>query len=261
MEIATWNIAGIKARLPLLLDWLKDKQPDIACLQEIKTVAEAFPTQAFEELGYEPLVVGQKSFNGVTILTKKTPEETKTFFFGSEKDEQARFIEAVFNTDHGPLKLACLYAPNGNPVESAKYPYKLHWMEQLYHHAQAQLKEEIPYILAGDFNIIPQKDDAKNPEKWEGDALFLPQSRDLFFKLCHLGFTDAIRSVTMEPCYTFWDFQAGAWPKNNGMRIDHFLLSPQAADLLQKAYVEKAMRGAERPSDHVPVWIALKNNL
>lgn len=258
MKIATWNINGIKARLDNLLTWLKEFEPDIACLQEIKSVDDHFPRLEIESLGYHVETHGQKSFNGVALLSKKSPEEILRGLPGDDLDEQARFMEGVYSYNKGVIRVSSLYLPNGNPVDSEKYPYKLNWMRRLERFTKERLKLEEPFILAGDYNVISTARDAKTPEQWVGDALFLPQTRAAFQRIVHLGLSDAIRTVSDEPDYTFWDYQAGAWPKNNGIRIDHVLLSPEAADRLESAFIQKEVRSWEKPSDHVPVWVILK---
>ncbi|OEC98827.1 MULTISPECIES: exodeoxyribonuclease III [unclassified Rhizobium] len=255
MKIATWNINGVKARIENLCQWLKDSNPDIVCLQEIKTVDEGFPRLEIEALGYHVETHGQKGFNGVAILSKTKPDEVRRGLPGDDSDEQARFIEAVFSVEgHGALRVCCLYLPNGNPVDTEKYPYKLAWMERLRKFALDRLALEEPLILAGDYNVIPEPHDCFDPKVWESDALFLPQTRQSFRQLEHLGFTDAVRATTDAiKLYSFWDYQAGAWPKNNGIRIDHLMLSPEAADRLTATAIEKHVRAWEKPSDHVPV--------
>ncbi|MVA97557.1 exodeoxyribonuclease III [Nitratireductor sp. CAU 1489] len=257
MKIATWNINGVKARIDNLLVWLKDSQPDIACLQEIKSVDELFPRADIEALGYHVETHGQKGFNGVAILSKLRFDEVNRGLPGDDDDQQARFIEGVFSTDTGVVRVVSLYLPNGNPLGSEKFPYKLGWMERLEKWARERLDLEEPLVLAGDYNVIPQPEDAKNPDAWVDDALFQPESRGAFRRLCHLGYTDAVRAVSDDVLYTFWDYQAGAWQKNNGIRIDHLMLSPEAADRLAGASVEKHLRAWEKPSDHVPVVIEL----
>jgi exodeoxyribonuclease-3 len=257
MKIATWNINGVKARIDNLLVWLKESQPDIACLQEIKSVDELFPRADIEALGYHVETHGQKGFNGVAILSKLRFDEVNRGLPGDDDDQQARFIEGVFSTDTGVVRVVSLYLPNGNPLGSEKFPYKLGWMERLENWARERLDLEEPLVLAGDYNVIPQPEDAKNPDAWVDDALFQPESRGAFRRLCHLGYTDAVRAVSDDVLYTFWDYQAGAWQKNNGIRIDHVMLSPEAADRLTGASVEKHLRAWEKPSDHVPVMIEL----
>ncbi|SEB38546.1 Exodeoxyribonuclease III [Nitratireductor aquibiodomus] len=259
MKIATWNINGVKARIDNLLHWLEESSPDIACLQEIKSVDELFPREPIEALGYHVETHGQKGFNGVALLSKMRFDEVNRGLPGDDGDEQARFIEGVFSTDRGALRVVSLYLPNGNPVDSEKFPYKLGWMERLEKWSVERLKLEEPLVLAGDYNVIPEPEDAKNPDAWVGDALFRPESRQAFRRLGALGFTDALRAVNQDDgIYTFWDYQAGAWQKNNGIRIDHLMLSPEAADHLGSVTVEKHTRGWEKPSDHVPVVLDLK---
>ncbi|MCZ2203969.1 exodeoxyribonuclease III [Bartonella sp. A05] len=257
MKIVTWNIAGIKARHETLCRWLQKNHPDIVCLQEIKSIDKNFPRDLIESLGYHIETHGQKSFNGVAILSKKTPDEVIRRLPNKNNDEQARYIEAVYSTNKGAIRVASLYLPNGNPINSEKYSYKIEWMEKLYKHAKSLLAYEEPLVLAGDYNIIPTTLDAKKIQDWNNDALFLPQTRQLFQRIIHLGFYDAIRCVTDKPSFSFWDFQAGAWQKNNGIRIDHLLLSPEAVDQLVCAYSETDVRGYQKPSDHTPVWIDL----
>jgi len=258
MKIATWNINGVKARIENLVTWLKESDPDVACLQEIKSIDENFPRERLEELGYHVETHGQKGFNGVAILSKQSPDEVHRGLPGDDADEQARFIEAVFSTGTGVVRVASLYLPNGNPVDTEKFPYKLGWMERLHAHAADRLALEEPFVLAGDYNVIPEPVDCHDPLVWEGDALFRPESRQAFRRLENLGFTDAIRAVDNRTgTYTFWDYQAGAWQKDNGIRIDHLMLSPEAADRLESGAVERHTRAWERPSDHVPVAIHL----
>lgn len=259
MKIATWNINGVKARLENLQAWLKESEPDIACLQEIKSVDEGFPRLEIESLGYHVETHGQKGFNGVAILSRQSPDEVTRGLPGDDEDTQARFIEAVFSTPSGVVRVVSLYLPNGNPVETAKFPYKLAWMERLETFVRNRLALDEPLVLAGDYNVIPEPVDCHDPKVWEGDALFRPETRAAFRQLENLGLTDAVRAVDdRRETYTFWDYQAGAWPRNNGIRIDHLMLSPEAADRLERAEVEKHVRGWERPSDHVPVaiWLA-----
>jgi exodeoxyribonuclease-3 len=258
MKIATFNINGIKARTEALLDWLAEAQPDVACLQEIKSVDEAFPREAFEALGYRVETHGMKAFNGVAILSKLPLEDVTRRLPGDEADEQARWIEATVIGPKRAVRLCGLYLPNGNPTPGPKYDYKLAWMDRMLTRTRTLLADEQPLVLCGDYNVIPQAEDAAHPQNWLSDALYLPQTRAAYQRLLNLGLTDAIRAQNPAPgTYTFWDFQAGAWERNNGIRIDHLLLSPQAADLLQASGIDKAVRGRDRPSDHVPVWIDL----
>ncbi|MDR7225047.1 exodeoxyribonuclease-3 [Aminobacter aminovorans] len=258
MKIVTWNINGVRARIENLVHWLKESDPDIVCLQEIKTVDEGFPRFEIEALGYNVETHGQKGFNGVAILSKLRFDEVNRGLPGDETDEQARFIEGVFSTDKGALRVVSLYLPNGNPVGTEKFPYKLSWMARLERWAAERLALEEALVLAGDYNVIPEAIDARNIEVWLGDALYQPETRQAFRRLVNLGFTEAVRSVTdQRDVYTFWDYQAGAWQKNNGIRIDHLLLSPEAANRFASASIEKHVRAWEKPSDHVPVAIDL----
>jgi len=257
MKIATFNINGIKARIETLPRWLDEAQPDVALLQEIKSVDEAFPREIFEERGYQVETHGMKSFNGVAILSKLPLEDVTRGLPGDETDEQARYIEATVMGDT-PVRVCGLYLPNGNPCPGPKYDYKLAWMERLYARAQELMTTEEPFLMAGDYNIIPQDEDAAKPEDWQEDALTRPESRAAYRRLLNLGFTEAFRARNQIPgMYSFWDYQAGAWNRNNGIRIDHFLLSPQCADLLQDCQIDKEERGRSKPSDHVPVWVDL----
>ncbi len=258
MKIATWNVNSIKVRTHNVLEWLKQAEPDIACLQEIKTVDDGFPVAAFEEAGYHVAVHGQKSYNGVAILSKFAFEEVSPRLPGDDDDEQARYLEVCVMAGERAVRAASIYLPNGNPTDSEKYPYKLAWMERLQAHAARLLETEEMFVLAGDYNVIPEPEDVHNPQGWSDDALFLPQTRARFRSLLNLGLTDALRACTNEPAqYTFWDYQAGAWQKNHGIRIDHLLLSPQASDRLNGAGIDSEVRAWEKPSDHVPVWADL----
>ena len=260
MRIAAWNVNSVRQRLDHLLRWLGEAAPDVVCLQEIKCVDEAFPRAEIESAGYNVATHGQKTFNGVAILTKRPAEIVLRGLPGDPGDEQARYIEAVTSDEQGrALRVASIYLPNGNPLGTEKFPYKLAFMERLNARARALLALEEPLALAGDFNVIPAPADARRPQDWTGDALFQPQSRAAFAALCWLGLSDAIRSVRPnEEIYTFWDYQAGAWQKNNGIRIDHILLSPEAAARLTDATVDRHVRGWEKPSDHVPVRVDLR---
>ena len=259
MKIATFNINGIKARIEALPQWLDEEQPEVVVLQEIKSVDEAFPREIIEERGYNLETHGQKSFNGVAILSKLPLEDVKRGLPGDETDEQARYIEATV-VGKTALRICGLYLPNGNPAPGPKYDYKLAWMKRLQARAAALLAEEIPFLMAGDYNIIPQDEDAAKPDAWRTDALALPESRAAFRRIVNLGLTDAFRARVQGPGhYSFWDYQAGAWERNNGIRIDHLLLSPPCADMLTGVGIDKQVRGREKPSDHVPVWITLDN--
>jgi exodeoxyribonuclease-3 len=258
MRVATWNVNSIRQRMENMQAWLSERAPDIVCLQEIKCVDEAFPREVFERLGYNVAVHGQKTFNGVALLSKLPFDEVAPGLIGDESDVQARFLEAIVSTKQGALRVVSLYLPNGNPPNTEKYPYKLKWMDRLIGFSRERLKLEEPFVLAGDYNVIPAAADARNPAAWVNDALFLPQTREKFRALTNLGLTDAVRAASDEAgLYTFWDYQAGAFAKDNGIRIDHMLLSPQAADRLIDAGIDRHVRGWDKPSDHVPVWIDL----
>ena len=258
MKIASYNINGIRARLPRLLRWLDESRPDVAMLQEIKCVDESFPRQEFEDKGYAVATHGQKGFNGVAILSKLPLEDVCRGLPGDVDDTQARWIEASVIGDV-PIRVCCLYLPNGNPAPGPKYNYKLAWMERLRERAAAILALEEASLLAGDFNVIPQAEDAETPEAWEQDALYLYETRRAWRRIVNLGFTDALRARNQLPStYTYWDFQRGAWERNDGVRIDHILLTPQCADLLSDCQIDRHVRGWEKPSDHVPIWAELK---
>lgn len=258
MRIYTYNINGVKARIETLLRWLEEEQPDVVLCQEIKSVDEGFPRELIEALGYRVETHGQKSFNGVAILSKYALEDVVRGLPGDESDEQARWIEATVIGKTQAVRVVGLYLPNGNPAPGPKYDYKLAWMERMRLRALELLKSEEPVVLAGDYNVIPQSEDAAKPQAWVEDALFLPQTRAAFRRILNLGYTEAFRArVQGAGHYSFWDYQAGAWERNNGIRIDHLLLSPRAADLLQDVGISKEERGKEKPSDHVPVWIEL----
>jgi exodeoxyribonuclease-3 len=256
MKIASFNINGIKARIGALSDWLEEAKPDVALLQEIKSVDEAFPREHFEDMGYRVETHGQKSFNGVAILSRLPLEDVSRGLPGDADDEQARWIEATVMGETHAVRVCGLYLPNGNPAPGPKYDYKLAWMERLHARAKELLAAEEPFLMAGDYNIIPQDEDAKRPEAWREDALAMQQSREAFRRIVNLGFTEAFRAREGGPGhYTFWDYQAGAWNRDDGIRIDHFLLSPQAADLMLDCQIDRDIRGREKPSDHVPIWV------
>jgi exodeoxyribonuclease-3 len=259
MKIATFNINGVKARLPRLLEWLDEFSPDVACLQEIKSVDENFPRLELEDKGWNVETFGQKSFNGVALLSKHPIEDVKRALpalDGSDEseDEQARYIEGTVKG----VRIASIYLPNGNPQPGPKFDYKLAWMDRLAARARTLLTLEMPVVLAGDYNVIPHDEDCHNPAAWVDDALTQPESRARLRTLINLGYLDAIRQITpVGPMYSYWDYQRGAWQKDHGIRIDHLLLSPQAADLLKDAQVDRLPRGKEKASDHTPVWVEL----
>ena len=257
VKIASFNINGIKARANALITWLRDAQPDVALSQEIKSVSENFPSDLFKDLGYNVVVNGQKSFNGVAILSKLPIEDIVSRLPGDSEDDQARWLEVTI-VGNQAIRMCNLYLPNGNPTPGPKYDYKLSWMRRLHEKAKELMNSEIPAFMAGDYNIIPQAEDAANIGAWEQDALFLPDSRTEFRRILNLGFTDAFRAKhNGSGHYSFWDYQAGAWDRDDGIRIDHFLLTPQCADLLKNCQIDKHIRSKEKPSDHVPIWIEL----
>ncbi len=258
MKIATWNVNSVKARLDTVRAWLKVADPDVACFQEIKTQNETFPRDSFEDLGYNCTVHGQKSYNGVAILSKRPVEDVVRGLPGGDGDDHARYIEALIPSDNGVVRVASIYAPNGNPKGTEKFAYKLDWLERLRRHVETSLSTEENFVFMGDYNVIPTPDDAHYPENWVEDALFQPETRSAYRRIAHLGLTDAFRACHGAAyAYTFWDYQAGAWQKNNGIRIDHILLSPQATDRLTGCGIDKHVRGWDKPSDHVPVWCEL----
>ncbi len=259
MKIATFNVNSINARLPRILEWFDHAKPDVAVLQEIKCIDEKFPAGPLEDRGYNVAVHGQKSYNGVAFLSKHPIEDIQRGLPGNEDDEQARYIEAlVMPTDKDPIRVGGLYLPNGNPCPGPKYDYKLDWMDHLHARAKELLSYEEAFILAGDYNVIPQEEDCYDPKGWAQDALFLPETRNKFRALLNLGLTDAFRQTDPNAIqYTFWDYQRGAWPKDHGIRIDHLLLSPMAADRLENVGVDQQERDKEKPSDHVPIWVEL----
>lgn len=250
MKIATFNVNSIKARLPRILEWLKDASPDVALLQETKTVDDAFPALEIEELGYNIATHGQKTYNGVAILSKHRIEDVVRGLPGSD-DDQARYIEATVDG----LRVASIYLPNGNPTDSDKFTYKLSWMDRLIAHVRdTLLPSEQPFVLGGDYNVIPTDLDVYDPKAWADDALFRPEVRARFRALVHLGLTEAWRALHAESGYTFWDYQGGRWSRDEGLRIDHILLSPRAADRLEACEIDKAPRAKDKASDHTPVW-------
>jgi exodeoxyribonuclease-3 len=259
MLIATWNVNSVKQRLAHLHKFLTETKPDVLCLQEIKCVDEAFPRMEVEDLGYNVAVHGQKGFNGVAILSRLPMADVTPRLPGDPDDAQSRYLEAVISVPGGrSVRVASIYLPNGNPINTEKFPYKLAWMDRLHRHAAELLSLEEPTVLAGDYNVIPEFKDVSDPEAWANDALLQPESRAAYRRLLALGYTDALRACDDRPgLYTFWDYQAGAWQKNKGIRIDHLLLSPQATDRLECVEVHKRMRALDKPSDHVPVSVTL----
>ncbi|MDJ0683059.1 MAG: exodeoxyribonuclease III [Alphaproteobacteria bacterium] len=256
LKIATFNVNSINARLDRVLEWLADAQPDVALLQELKCQEADFPLLAFESAGYQSAVFGQKSYNGVAILSKHPIKDVRRGLPGDAEDEQARYIEATIQG----LRVASIYLPNGNPTDGPKYPYKLAWMARLRDHIRdSLLPTEAPLVLGGDYNICPSDDDVYDPVGWADDALCRPESRARFRALLNLGLTEAWKALhpTEAHHYSYWDYVRGRWQKDEGVRIDHFLLSPQAADRLLECEIDKTPRGKEKPSDHTPVWCAL----
>ena len=255
MKIATWNVNSIRARLPRVLEWLAEAAPDVALLQEIKTVGEDFPGLEIGDLGYNVAVCGQKTYNGVAILANRPIEDVIAVLPGDDDDDQARYIEAVV----GDVRVASIYLPNGNPVDSAKFPYKLAWMDRLHERVRALLTFEEAVVLGGDYNVAPTDDDVYDPDAWADDALCRPQSRARFRAILYLGLTEAYRALHADAgAYTFWDYQKGRWQRDEGLRIDHLLLSPQAADRLEACDIDRGPRGKEKASDHTPVWCELR---
>jgi exodeoxyribonuclease-3 len=258
MKIATYNVNGINGRLPVLLQWLNESKPDVVCLQELKAPQEKFPEKAIEDAGYHAIWHGQKSWNGVAILSRnESLQEISRALPGDPEDTHSRYIEATVNG----LLIGCLYLPNGNPAPGPKFDYKLAWFERLTKHASNLLESEKPVLLTGDFNVMPTEKDVYKPERWVNDALFRPETRAAFKNLVEQGWTDAIRKLyPNETIYTFWDYFRNAYGRNAGLRIDHFLLSPKLEKRLVAAGVDRHVRGWEKTSDHAPVWIELKDS-
>jgi exodeoxyribonuclease-3 len=256
ITVATWNINSVKVRLPLLLQWLEKHQPDLVFLQEIKCVTEKFPVQELLEAGYHATVHGQPAYNGVAILSRQPVELIANILPGDDSDDKARFLDISW---HG-CRFINIYAPNGNPIGTEKFSYKLQWLDRLQVYLQNLLDLRQKFIIGGDFNIIPENIDAKHPEEWRHDALFQPESRRKWRSLQHLGLTDAFRALhpTQQDAFSFWDYQAGSWHRDNGIRIDHFLLSPGLADQLHSCHIDKEPRDQEKPSDHTPVVVSFK---
>jgi len=258
VRIASWNVNSIRARLANLLAWLGEARPDIVLLQETKIVDEGFPREPFEELGYNLALHGQKSYNGVAILSKYPLSDVRRGLDGDEADDQARFIEAWVEAEGQGLRVASLYLPNGNPPDGPKFAYKLAWMERLAGRARAALACEEPMLLGGDYNVIPADDDCADPAAWAGDALARPEARARLRILLNLGLTEAWRVLHDEThVYTYWDYQARAFERDAGVRIDHLLLTPQAADRLVRCDIDRDARAKARASDHAPVWCEL----
>jgi exodeoxyribonuclease-3 len=255
MKIATYNVNSVNARLPVLLRWLAEAKPDIVCLQELKAPQEKFPETTIKDAGYHAIWHGQKSYNGVAILARgEQPVEIRRVLPGDPEDSHSRYIEASVNG----ILVGCLYLPNGNPAPGPKFDYKLQWFERLTTHAAALLAAKQPVVLTGDYNVMPTELDVYKPESWVDDALFRPETRAAFQKLSAQGWTDAIRKLHPgEKIYTFWDYFRNAYGRNAGLRIDHFLLSPEIAPRLKAAGVDRDVRGWEKSSDHAPVWIEL----
>ncbi len=255
MKIATFNVNGVNGRLPRLLEWLEETQPDVACLQELKAPQEKFPEKAIRDAGYGAIWQGQSRWNGVAILARGCdPVETKRCLPGDPSDEQARYIEAAVNN----VLIGCLYLPNGNPQPGPKFDYKLAWFERLIGYGQELIGSGLPIVLAGDYNVVPTDFDIYNPRSWLNDALLQPESRDAYRRLLAQGWTDALRHLHPdEAIYTFWDYFRNAWGRNAGLRIDHLLLSPSAAPRLLEAGVDRDVRGREGASDHAPTWVVL----
>jgi exodeoxyribonuclease-3 len=255
MKIATYNVNGVNGRLPVLLRWLEEKQPDVACLQELKAPDEKFPLKAIEDAGYNAIWHGQKSWNGVAILSRgKEIKEVRRALPGDPEDMHSRYIEAIVDD----IVIGCLYLPNGNPAPGPKFDYKLQWFERLAKHAKELYQHNVPVILTGDYNVMPTEKDVYKPERWVDDALFRPETRAAFKKLMDQGWTDALRKLyPNETIYTFWDYFRQAYERNAGLRIDHFLLSPHIDTRLIAAGVDRDVRGWEKSSDHAPVWIEI----
>jgi exodeoxyribonuclease-3 len=255
LKIASWNVNSIKVRLPNLLAWLSEAEPDVVLLQETKSIDEKFPRLEIEDRGYNLAIHGQKTYNGVAILSKRPLEDVTMGLPGNEDDPQARYVEAIT----GGVRVASIYLPNGNPVATEKFPYKIAWMDHLCAHAETLLGYEEKVVLGGDYNIIPADLDVYDPYAWREDALCQPESRARFRALLNAGYTEAFRTLHPDKrAYSFWDYQAGRWQKGEGIRIDHLLLSPEAADELDACEIDAGPRGQEKASDHTPIWCTLR---
>jgi exodeoxyribonuclease III len=261
MKIATFNVNGITSRLPRVLEWLAESQPDVACLQELKTSDATFPEAALRDAGYGAVWHGQKGFNGVAVLARgDAPIELRRGLPGDPDDTHSRYLEARVRLSQAELTVASIYLPNGNPQPGPKFDYKLAWFARLIEHAQTLCTHQAPVVLAGDYNVVPTNDvaDIYSAKSWLNDALLQPQSRDAYKRLLAQGWTDAIHHLHRdEPMYTFWDYFRNRWERNAGLRIDHLLLNPAATALLQRAGVDRAVRGRDKPSDHAPAWVEL----
>ncbi|MFD2288997.1 exodeoxyribonuclease III [Pedobacter petrophilus] len=259
MRIATYNVNGVNGRLPVLLQWLEETKPDVVCLQELKAPQEKFPEQAISDAGYHAIWHGQKSWNGVAILSRGYEiKELKRGLPGDPEDLHSRYLEALIND----VVIGCLYLPNGNPAPGPKFDYKMAWFERLTDHAAKLLEYKVPVVLAGDYNVMPTEKDVYKPERWVNDALFKPEVREAFKNLVDQGWTDAIRKLyPTETVYTFYDYFRNAYGRDAGLRIDHFLLSPQLDGRLLKGGVDKHVRGWEKTSDHCPVWIEIADQV
>jgi exodeoxyribonuclease-3 len=256
MRIATWNINSVRARLPNVMNWMDQQNPDVLLLQEIKCEEKDFPALEFTSKGYHIALQGQKGYNGVAIISREPISDLRMGLPGNDADTEARYIEAVVQG----VRVASVYLPNGNPVDTEKFSKKLAWMRRLITYAQSLLITETPFVLAGDYNVIPENSDVYDPASWGGDALFHTETRRLWRELVALGLTEAFRALHPHAteAYTFWDYQAGAWPRNHGLRIDHFLLSPEVTDRLSSCIIDPSPRGLEKTSDHVPVLLEIK---
>ncbi len=256
MRIATWNVNSIKARLEHVQAWLKEQKPDVLLLQELKCETSAFPSLEIEALGYKAHALGQKTYNGVAILSLHKMENIVEHLPEAGEDMQSRYIQADING----VRIASIYLPNGNPLPGEKFDYKLAWMKRLKAHAAALLESELPVVLGGDFNIIPEAIDVYDPKGWEADALFHPQSRAAWREILSLGYTEAFRALhpQKEHAYSYWDYQAGAWQRDFGLRIDHFLLSPETVDRMTNCFIDRTPRGKEKASDHTPVVVEIR---
>jgi len=254
IKIVSWNVNSVRVRLPHLLELIDSVKPDVILLQETKTEDQTFPKEDLQDKGYEVIISGQKSYNGVAIPSKLPIELIADKLPGNDNDLQKRYLEAKILIDN-PITVSTIYLPNGNPVDTDKFPYKLEWMDRLYNHVETKVKNCETFLLGGDFNIIPTPEDAVDISKWYKDALHHPESIKRFRKLLNLGLTDSLKTFNSKPYeFTYWDYSRGSWEKDNGLRIDHLLASPFAADRLVDCQIEKKFRALERPSDHVPIW-------